>query len=270
MKRKAGKRAHSEGKRGGWNKKEDEHLRRLADQVKHSNWRLICKKQNEQFKEKTRTPEECETRFKSLMGEVTGTASRDWCVGETCALLCNCLLHEGSWKLITSSIPDRTRKETSKYLLDMVQGVADLARGKSYQTVDAKNPTETFKIFTCIKLLLDSMSSETSCPPVAKLQRKAQLAKENCLELLDSVGKEAKIGTEWNSEKLNSYLIKAVENIQNSVYSINKEDMDGTLDGLIHEKPEPQVMPMGFIANSIGIGSGRQQFYLYAAPPNAN
>ncbi len=245
MKKRSGKRARSEATRSGWNKKEDKHLLELTATVKHFNWRIICKQQNEKFPEKARTPEECEGRYNVLSG-IKPAANEEWTVGETCALLCTCLLHEGDWKVITASLPTRPPKEVHKYLVKMIKEVAGMAKEKRGQEVDAKNSTETFKIFTCIKLVLDNLSSGTSCQPVAKFVRKAQLGKDDCLEFLNSVGKEAKIGAEWNYDKLNSYLIKTVENIQNGVYSINREDMDGTLDGLIHEKPEPVItMPFG-------------------------
>ena len=235
MKRRACKRAKEEKRAASWTKKEDEYLVKICDEVKHYNWRIICKQQNKRFKEKTRTPKECEERYNSLISK--GRANKDWSVGEICALLCNCVLQEGRWTLITTSVPDRTKKETQTYLIKIITEVAEVVQDKQDKKLDTKNSTETLKMFTCIKLMLDCLAKESIYPNVTKLLKKHEINVKDCLMFLSRLGKSESKEIEWTHDKLNSYLLRVVENIQNNTYSLYRDaDEDKTLDGLLHQR----------------------------------
>ncbi len=235
-----------------WTKKEDEHLIKITSEVKHYNWRIICKHQNKKFKSKTRTPEECEQHFATLKSEEPGK-SLEWTTGENCALFCSCILHEGDWDMITVSMPTRTKQATQKHLLENIKTVAKLVQDNAHKIVDTKDSTEIFKIFTCTKLLIDSLENDSLYPTVVtKSLKKFKLTKEGCLEFLGAISKESGVDTVWTSDKLSKYLQTAVDRIQNhQALAVGTVDPDSTLDGLIHERveepmaqlPIPAVIP---------------------------
>ena len=225
-----------------WTKKEDEHLLKVVAETKHMNWRMICKAQNRKFENKVRTPEECEQRYSTLKCVECKNEREVWSTSENCALLCSCLLHDGNWDLIITSMPSRTKKATQKHLVENIQEVAKLVQDKLYKNVDCKNSTEILKTFTCVKLIIDSLENSALYSKITKLLTKFKLITAECLEFLGFVGKEANMDTSWTSEKLSKYLLNAVETIQNRhILKTLKEDPDRTLDGLIHERVEDRV-----------------------------
>jgi len=241
-----------------WSRLEEKTLIKTVSEVKHRNWRMIAKTMNEKNKGKTRTPEECEEHYYELKpAEKPIEKQRPkgigffrkklrikkcWTLGENCALLCGCILHENDWEQILASVPGRRKSATKKHILEIVTNVGKMIKENLAKNIDEKDYLEIFKVLSCIKLIISTLENSALYPELNKSIEKLQLTVRESLNFISTLNCEPCKEKTWTVERLNAYLLSAVDRIQNNKHlQIGDDDSEGTLDGLIHERPEEPV-----------------------------
>ncbi len=218
-----------------WTPEEDQSLIHEVDNLKSSNWRIITKIVNKQFKGKWRTAKDCEQRWKEISHAYDHDSEpKPWTEAEDLALLFALYFTPDCWETLLPARPDlRT------HLGDMLLNVAAAAK-EGHSATERKSPTQILRSLVCLQLMMESLEGRDTkgFPQAGEAVRAVQLEFKDCFNLLRSLDLPVKITASSDLPRFRRYLGAVMQTLFDKLYTTigsTKED-----DELTHQRqPRP-------------------------------